>query len=435
MARIHSSMFPKRFWLLLVLLLVLGELVSAQAPMSATGKADASLVFADADSGAPLFTLSDILRFDWDRQLCELTPESATRLLALPVVQQRDFIVKDHEGVIYRGRFSRSSSNIGYDGPTILIDQGATKALPASPFVTISGGYPTGGGAHDRDRFSPRVYTLLAKAGVLASIPDDELPTQRLWSGHAWVGGEQVIKASAVLFPGTFRVGKTAYTHVLLFKGQHPDFAFDKLVVTATCSADGGKFSSKQEILTITPPLLDNGIYICRFRPWEGSVLRMPDDQANVPASVTVFPPLSYPKDALNESREGVVIVTADVDEAGKLASVEVQQGAGSADFDRSAVRAVQRATFTPALFDGHPTRGEVRLQVVFAKGKGSYTVLPPDPVKVTAKPGPMEITFTVVAFQKDGATFTPIGNWTLPPRQIMLLPAMAPAPDVAPAK
>lgn len=412
-----------RYSLLLVFLSV--TLLFMQISVLAVGTQPTAppLVWIDAETGSTLFTINDVVRVDWDKQLYEITPERATELLSLPIIQRRDFAVKDRDGVIYRGRFYRTAAagGEGYDGTTVLIGQDAMKTLPALPFFTVSGGYPTGGGTHDRDRFSPRVHDPLAKAGLLATIPDAQLPYKRFWSGHAWVGGEQVIKASAVLFEETFRTGQDAYLHLLLYKGQHPDFVFDKMIVTATCTSEDGSFVTKQDLLTILPPLLDNGIYVGKFRPWEGMVVPSGDNK-NQPVGIKQSQLPRYPKDALNENKEGVVIVAITVGDDGKPDDISLVQSSKNVEIDKSALRTVKRWQFIPATIAGQADKGVIRVSFNFAAGKVEQTVLPPDPVKVTAKPGMMNLALTITALKKDGNTFTPIGSWPLPSRKIKLL-------------
>lgn len=390
------------------------------------------LSWIDAENGQIIFTNQEIVRYDWEKQIIELTPECATMLMALPVVQRREFAVKDAEGVIYRGRFYRSATTDGegYDGTTILIDQGPLKKLPASPFFTIQGGYPNGGGTHDKDRFAPRIHDALAKIGTLTTIADTELPVRRLWSGHTWVGGEQVLKASAVLFPDTFRVGKTAYLHMLLYKGQHPDFDFDELLISANSTGDDGRFTSKQAILTIHAPLLDNGIYVCKFRPWEGKSAPAIDEKNVPPVKVKGIIP-SYPKDALNEGHEGDVIAAIDVDAQGKVKQVNIVVGSGSSYLDKSVLKAISKWTFSPALQGGKSVDSTLKMLFSFKDRVLTVKDLPTDPVAVIANPGMLEITFTITAFKHDGKTLGEIASWSLPPRNIELLAETAKIPGV----
>lgn len=384
------------------------------------------LYWVDTQTGDTLFTVADIVRFDWERQIFEVSPERATELLALPVAQYRDFAVKDRDGVIYLGRFYRSVSNVAYDGTTIMIDQGPTKKMPSPPYFAISGGYPTGGGAREKERFADRLYKALDKAGLLTAIPDQEIPIQPVWSGHTWVGGEQVVKASAILFPGTFRIGKDAYAHLLLYKGQRFDFPFDKLQIAVTCISGENKFSVTQQVLAIDPPLLDNGIYVCRFRPWEGIQAPREGDDANTPVKAMAITVARYTKDAENENRGGTVVMAVTVDAAGQPLDYSYVTHSGSDDLDKSALRALQRWTFEPAKINGTAATGVIKVQIRFAEGKVEQKILPPDPVKVVANPGPLELTFTITALKKVGNDFTQVGSWKLPPRTVTLLPAQA---------
>lgn len=400
--------------------------VSAIVPAMTPAGADKpfELSWFDAENGSMLFTVSDIVRFDWDRQIFELSPEAATRFLALPIAQRKDFAVKDRDGVIYRGRIYRSSAtDEGYDGTTILFDQGPLKKLPASPFYVISGGYPTGGGAHDRDRYSERLHQLLVNAGVLKPIADAELPISRLWSGHVWVC-EQTLKASAVIFPETFRRGSDAYIHILLYKGPQTDYQFDKLVITANCTAGNGAYQFRKEILSLTPPLLDNGIYVCKFRPWETVVMPVAGDATYAP-SIISGPLPRYPKDAANDNREGVVTISVTIEADGKASSADIVAASGHLDIDRAALRAVEKYVFAPCMPGGVAGKGTLKLQFTFSKGKVSQKLLPPDPIRILASPGRMILSFDITAFRLDNGKAVPAGTWKLPERQITLMPEM----------
>lgn len=398
-----------------------------------------TLCWVDAQSGTTLFSIADIVRFDWDRQLFELTPERASALLALPIAPFRDFIVKDADGIIYRGRIYRSTAREGYDGSTILIDQGAKQALPAPPFFTISGGYPGGGGPHDQERFTPRLRTILDRAGVLAPIAESELPHALKWMGNSWIGGDQVLCATPGIFPSTVRVGKTAYLHIKFAKGNHPEVKFDRLDMLVTCATKEGKFSVTQPLAGITTPPVSNDLRVCSFVPWKAMVAPPPPDNMNAPPAIKGRARPMYSKSAMEFNRGGTFIAALAIDADGKAGNITIVQSTGFTDLDKSALHALHKCTFTPAIKDGHPDAGSINVQYVFADGQVAQTILPPDPIAVTAKPGRMTLTVTFNTLQKTADGYTQTGSWTLPPYEVMLLPAepapVAPVPAAKPAQ
>jgi len=63
--------------------------------------------------------------------------------------------------------------------------------------------------------------------------------------------------------------------------------------------------------------------------------------------------------------REGRVVLKLIIDEAGRLMDVQVVQSAGHG-FDRSAVSAVRRSSFTPAVYNGQPIKSKTKLPIRF---------------------------------------------------------------------
>ena len=393
------------------------------------------IAWVDASTGTTLFTLDDIVRFDWGKQMFELAPRRATELLALPLSVDgfRDFLLKDAEGVIYRGRLYRSSATAGYDGSVILLDQGQQKKLPAAPFFQINGGYLTGAAADNvQQRLSERLRVPLEQAGKLAPIYAAEMPMKSVWSAHAWVGGEQGLKASLVLFPSTFVLDRFAYMHLLLYKGNRTDFQFDQLRIEASCTSPTTPFTSHHLLATIDAPLPANGIYVCKFTPWQGTLPEIPMNDANRPVIITNIQLPRYTKDALNEHYQGTMTMLLAIDEAGQLDKIDVLQSSGREDLDRAAQRAVTRWTFTPAVRDGKLIPNQLKITLTFKDGEVSHHALPPEPVAVSAAPGPLKMLITVTALKKQNGTMAPFDSWTLPEREIIILPSETiPAPAV----
>jgi hypothetical protein len=180
----------------------------ATTPADAASKPSAeraAVEWVDVASGKAFFTSMDIVRFDWDRQVFELTRERAMDLMSLPPVLQRDFVVRDAEGDIYRGCFMSMGSSFSYDGPTIGADffEGARP-----PLYHIAGGYPGEHGPGAKRRFDPRLKKGLESAGLLRSIKQDEKvdPIEAVFCG--WHGEALGCRVAITLFPETVRVGR-----------------------------------------------------------------------------------------------------------------------------------------------------------------------------------------------------------------------------------
>ena len=73
-----------------------------------------------------------------------------------------------------------------------------------------------------------------------------------------------------------------------------------------------------------------------------------------------------YPLGARRRGEEGVVALTAWVDEHGTTVKTEVSASSGFATLDEAAVRAVSRARFQPAGSDVRPLAGRTDLRIRF---------------------------------------------------------------------
>lgn len=74
-----------------------------------------------------------------------------------------------------------------------------------------------------------------------------------------------------------------------------------------------------------------------------------------------------YPPRALRRGESGTVMVRAEIGPDGVPTSVSVARGSGSRLLDRTAVDAVERWRFEPAMLDGRPTVGSVVVPIEFA--------------------------------------------------------------------
>ncbi len=178
------------------------------APASATSRPaaeKAAVKWVDVDSDKVFFTSQDIVRFDWDQQVFELTRERAMDLMSLAPKLQRDFVVRDREGEIYRGCFMSMASSFSYDGPTIRADffEGTRP-----PLYHIAGGYPGEHGPGAKRRFDVRLKQQLQTVGVLGGIKESEKvePIETIFCG--WHGEALGRRAAVMFFPETVRLGR-----------------------------------------------------------------------------------------------------------------------------------------------------------------------------------------------------------------------------------
>lgn len=73
----------------------------------------------------------------------------------------------------------------------------------------------------------------------------------------------------------------------------------------------------------------------------------------------------SYPLMARRLGREGRVVLKLIIDEEGRLMDVQVVKSGGYG-FDHSAVSAVRRSSFTPAVYKGQPIKSKTKLPIRF---------------------------------------------------------------------
>jgi hypothetical protein len=123
----------------------------------------------DVENGEVLFDIDDIVRFDWEKQIFELTRSSAMDFMAelgTVGVQGRKFIVRDGQ-TIYEGTLVTPFSSFSFHGPVIKSTLPDDRIEP--PLFRIDGGYPTDFEKGDT-RFSERLKKALEQVGVLGEI-------------------------------------------------------------------------------------------------------------------------------------------------------------------------------------------------------------------------------------------------------------------------
>jgi protein TonB len=152
--------------------------------------------------------------------------------------------------------------------------------------------------------------------------------------------------------------------------GQAETPRFEQSVAPAYSDRDtAGAAVSPQSIET--PPAASSA---------SGSTIEEPGSatSAAAPGSTTVavpsfIPPRplseilpKYPLSARRSGFEGVVKVTAVVDESGAVTSADVLSSSGHASLDQAALQAVRQARFAPALQGGKPIQCRIQIPIRF---------------------------------------------------------------------
>ncbi len=87
--------------------------------------------------------------------------------------------------------------------------------------------------------------------------------------------------------------------------------------------------------------------------------------KATVVRSLAVPAP-TYPKDAIEQNIEGIVVLVVDVAVDGSASNAVVERGEPAGVFDAAALEAVKKWTFSPAMKDGKAVAGQVRVPIEF---------------------------------------------------------------------
>lgn len=85
------------------------------------------------------------------------------------------------------------------------------------------------------------------------------------------------------------------------------------------------------------------------------------------PIQVDKMPPPSYPKSAIEQRQVGVVNLRVEVDAQGRLADVQVLSATNPGVFDAVSVAAARSWTYRPAMKNGKPVAGAVKIPITFA--------------------------------------------------------------------
>jgi hypothetical protein len=197
----------------------------------------------DDRTGEVIFDLWDIVRFDWDKQIFELTPQKAMDLMVMRTGLYNKFHISDTNGqLIYKGVFVSPMCSVSFPCPSIVIESPVFKdsAIIKPPLFKIDAGYPSQldpsidselsainspllkiGYPRKLDsgnnRFSGRLKTLLKGAGVLETIYINNTPERIVPISCSFQGDNKILLATAEVFPQTFRIGELSRIHFSIY--------------------------------------------------------------------------------------------------------------------------------------------------------------------------------------------------------------------------
>ena len=91
--------------------------------------------------------------------------------------------------------------------------------------------------------------------------------------------------------------------------------------------------------------------------------------------------PPRYPASAVANKQSGVVVVIVDVTPEGRVAQARIEKWTTAGGFDKATLDAVKQWTFEPAIRDGKPIAGRVRVPVRYDMDEDNA----PEPVSASA--------------------------------------------------
>ncbi|MBP8304624.1 MAG: hypothetical protein KBE04_10900 [Phycisphaerae bacterium] len=220
----------------------------------------------DADANEVLFTSSDVLAFDWGRQILHLESEAAMDFLAWMVPHKylhRPIRVEDNQGTIYQGQWVNPSSSRTFSGPVY-------ENWSPYPMVRVCNGYPASIPSAEDLRFDPRLYAALEQEGVLGPIdPNADWTELRLdRETLSWQTCGEDLRVRAEVFLNTFVIGRQARVHLFFAGGKEAQGDINDLALELCLTANNGQFQSEAWVESMPKAVIDEGVYVCRFSPW-----------------------------------------------------------------------------------------------------------------------------------------------------------------------
>jgi hypothetical protein len=244
------------------------RLVAQTAPAESRPARVPALTWKDAETGRVLFTSADIISFDWEKQAILLRRDALLDLMAWApphMYQYRRLAVYDQAGLIYNGQWVSGMSSLSFAGPTYEI---------GNPLVLIRDGYPprpAPSQAGADPRLAERLRAGLQKDRRLGKVdPAYDFVGLRIGSADvSWKECGPGLKVRVEFFTDTFELGRKARAHIFFSRDPKTDTPIDAISCELRFVANDGTFRSDCRLEGISPTVIDDGIYVCRFDPWQ----------------------------------------------------------------------------------------------------------------------------------------------------------------------
>ncbi|MCX7043929.1 MAG: hypothetical protein NTX50_00390 [Candidatus Sumerlaeota bacterium] len=226
----------------------------------------------DEKTSKVLFTSKDVVRYDWERQVFELKREAAMELSAWApphMHQMRGFVVRDGEGIIYRGKMVSELSSIGYPGPILSDFHFPLEAhVAAPPLYQMQSAYPDERFGDNQVLLNDRLLAGLKKASVCGKIAPEYRPKPLEIVRMEWAG-DKSLKVRAEIFAETLHAGQQARIHLFFANFYNYNIDADVAAIKLTLSANNKRFISETSLRNLPlAQVLEDGVWICRFKPW-----------------------------------------------------------------------------------------------------------------------------------------------------------------------
>ncbi len=267
-----------------------GTLWGGQEEPAGEAKPTQGPVWKDAQTQQVLFTIEDVVAFDWDDQIFLLHLDAALDFIAwmVPhVYQTRELLLEDEQGLIYRARWVNSISSMSFEGPVY-------NSLGWTRFFCIGNGYPgfPVGDPDEDTRFSPRLRAALEGRNLLEDFDPNDYGGFRIqWSSTGWYVCGKDLKIRVEYFRDVFWSGQDARVHIFFAGGDQTAPSIDSMTVEIKFVANQGQYRSDVCIDNISPLVISEGIYVCRFQPWmpcPGSVPAVETGSGRISLSILV---------------------------------------------------------------------------------------------------------------------------------------------------
>jgi ankyrin repeat protein len=227
-------------------------------------KAPNGLQWVDQDSGEILFDIGDIVRFDWSKQIFELTRSAAMDFTTRLIDLDTEFEVQLGKDTVYSGSLVSVFSSRSYRHPVIRFPKSRNGLRP--PLFAIDGGYPRDFSTNEL-RFSELLEKALQQADVLGQIDVNNPPSPIEKVAHGWFGEKNGLRAYVEVFPETFRLFRSLRVHIHL---TGPNYLNEGHVVDVNATLVSGKGKSKFSTSKTFP--FDGGgwknTYVLEMDPW-----------------------------------------------------------------------------------------------------------------------------------------------------------------------